>query len=165
VLIPFHCGQAPLADQKTTMPGQQRTRHDDPVTPQLTGQHAGNAKITVSPANRTMPPNLATQHRDLLAQDQDLTGIDLPEGHFTTLTGFIISQLSRTPEIGDSVETRSWLSSYRAGHAGARRRGIRDLPVLHTGRIARGLAGRAGPITPRLAGWTSVLDISRHMTA
>ncbi len=41
-------------------------------------------------------------HRDDI---KELTGIELPEGHFTTLAGFVISQLGRAPEAGDSVET------------------------------------------------------------
>ncbi|MGH3802744.1 MAG: hemolysin family protein [Pseudonocardiaceae bacterium] len=40
-------------------------------------------------------------HRDDI---KELTGIELPEGHFSTLAGFVISQLGRTPEVGDSVE-------------------------------------------------------------
>jgi putative hemolysin len=40
-------------------------------------------------------------HRDDI---KELTGIELPEDHFTTLAGFIISQLGRIPAEGDSVE-------------------------------------------------------------
>jgi putative hemolysin len=40
-------------------------------------------------------------HRDDI---KELTGIELPEGHFTTLAGFVISQFGRAPEVGDSVE-------------------------------------------------------------
>jgi putative hemolysin len=40
-------------------------------------------------------------HRDDI---KELTGIELPEDHFTTLAGFIISQLGRIPTQGDSVE-------------------------------------------------------------
>jgi putative hemolysin len=40
-------------------------------------------------------------HRDDI---KELTGIELPEGHFTTLAGFVISQLGRAPQAGDSVE-------------------------------------------------------------
>src|SRR5262249_15065232 len=40
-------------------------------------------------------------HRDDI---KELTSINLPEGHFNTLAGFIISQLGRMPEVGDSVE-------------------------------------------------------------
>ncbi|MGH4008236.1 MAG: hemolysin family protein [Pseudonocardiaceae bacterium] len=39
-------------------------------------------------------------HRDDI---KELTGIELPEGHFNTLAGFVISQLGRVPEVGDSV--------------------------------------------------------------
>jgi putative hemolysin len=40
-------------------------------------------------------------HRDDI---KELTAIELPEGHFNTLAGFVISQLGRAPEAGDSVE-------------------------------------------------------------
>ncbi|MGH3839201.1 MAG: hemolysin family protein, partial [Pseudonocardiaceae bacterium] len=40
-------------------------------------------------------------HRDDI---KELTGIELPEGHFATLAGFVVSQLGRTPQVGDSVE-------------------------------------------------------------
>jgi putative hemolysin len=40
-------------------------------------------------------------HRDDI---KELTGIELPEGHFTTLAGFVISQLGQAPQVGDSVE-------------------------------------------------------------
>lgn len=40
-------------------------------------------------------------HRDDI---KELTGIELPEDHFTTLAGFILSQLGRIPTEGDSVE-------------------------------------------------------------
>jgi putative hemolysin len=40
-------------------------------------------------------------HRDDI---KELTGLELPEGPFNTLAGFIISQLGRIPEVGDSVE-------------------------------------------------------------
>jgi putative hemolysin len=40
-------------------------------------------------------------HRDDI---KELTGIELPEAHFTTLAGFIISQLGRIPTEGDTVE-------------------------------------------------------------
>jgi putative hemolysin len=40
-------------------------------------------------------------HRDDI---KELAGIELPEGHFTTLAGFVISQLGQAPEVGDSVE-------------------------------------------------------------
>jgi len=40
-------------------------------------------------------------HRDDI---KELTGIDLPEGHFNTLAGFIIGQLGRIPEVGEGVE-------------------------------------------------------------
>jgi putative hemolysin len=40
-------------------------------------------------------------HRDDI---KGLTGIELPEDHFTTLAGFIMSQLGRIPTEGDSVE-------------------------------------------------------------
>ena len=35
---------------------------------------------------------------------KELTGLELPEGPFNTLAGFIISQLGRIPQVGDSVE-------------------------------------------------------------
>jgi putative hemolysin len=40
-------------------------------------------------------------HRDDI---KELTGLELPEGPFNTLAGFIISQLGRIPQVGDSVE-------------------------------------------------------------
>lgn len=40
-------------------------------------------------------------HRDDI---KELTGIELPEGPFATLAGFVISELGRTAEIEDSVE-------------------------------------------------------------
>jgi putative hemolysin len=40
-------------------------------------------------------------HRDDI---KELTSIELPEGHFTTLAGFAIRQLGRAPDVGDSVE-------------------------------------------------------------
>ena len=40
-------------------------------------------------------------HRDDV---RELTGIELPEGHFNTLAGFVVSELGRTPQLGDSVE-------------------------------------------------------------
>jgi putative hemolysin len=40
-------------------------------------------------------------HRDDV---RELTGIELPEGHYNTLAGFVVSQLGRTPEIGDHVD-------------------------------------------------------------
>ncbi|MGH3986418.1 MAG: transporter associated domain-containing protein, partial [Pseudonocardiaceae bacterium] len=39
-------------------------------------------------------------HRDDI---KELTGIELPEGPFATFAGFVISQLGRTPEVGDSA--------------------------------------------------------------
>jgi putative hemolysin len=39
-------------------------------------------------------------HRDEI---KELTGIELPEDHFNTLAGFVISELGRIPEVGDSV--------------------------------------------------------------
>lgn len=38
-------------------------------------------------------------HRDDI---RELTGIELPDGHFNTLAGFVIDRLGRAPEIGDS---------------------------------------------------------------
>lgn len=40
-------------------------------------------------------------HRDDI---KELTGIELPEDHFTTLAGFVISQLGRIPTEGDSTD-------------------------------------------------------------
>ena len=40
-------------------------------------------------------------HRDDI---KELTGIELPEGHFTTLAGFVVDQLGRLPEAGDTAE-------------------------------------------------------------
>ncbi|MGH3786305.1 MAG: hemolysin family protein [Pseudonocardiaceae bacterium] len=40
-------------------------------------------------------------HRDDI---KELTGIELPEGHFTTLAGFVVSQLRRLPEVEDTTE-------------------------------------------------------------
>ncbi|WP_214367663.1 hemolysin family protein [Pseudonocardia sp. H11422] len=39
-------------------------------------------------------------HRDDI---NELTGIELPEGHFNTLAGFVVDRLGRAPEVGDSV--------------------------------------------------------------
>jgi putative hemolysin len=39
-------------------------------------------------------------HRDEI---KELTGIELPEDHFNTLAGFVISELGRIPEVGDTV--------------------------------------------------------------
>ncbi|MFN2496131.1 MAG: hemolysin family protein [Pseudonocardiaceae bacterium] len=40
-------------------------------------------------------------HRDDI---RELLGIQLPAGHFNTLAGFVVSQLGRTPEVGESAE-------------------------------------------------------------
>jgi putative hemolysin len=40
-------------------------------------------------------------HRDDV---HELTGIELPEGHFNTLAGFVVEQLERAPRVGDTVE-------------------------------------------------------------
>ncbi|HEU0090413.1 MAG TPA: hemolysin family protein [Pseudonocardiaceae bacterium] len=41
-------------------------------------------------------------HRDDV---KELIGIELPEGHYNTLAGFVVSQLGHTPQVGDSAET------------------------------------------------------------
>ena len=40
-------------------------------------------------------------HRDDI---KELIGIQLPDGHFNTLAGFVISELGRTPEVGASID-------------------------------------------------------------
>jgi putative hemolysin len=40
-------------------------------------------------------------HRDDV---QELTGIELPEGHFNTLAGYVVDRLGRAPQLDDSVE-------------------------------------------------------------
>ena len=37
---------------------------------------------------------------------EDLTGVQLPEGDYETIAGFVISELERLPETGDQVQTR-----------------------------------------------------------
>ncbi|MHA6795001.1 hemolysin family protein [Pseudonocardia bannensis] len=39
-------------------------------------------------------------HRDDI---KELAGIELPDGHFNTLAGFVVDRLGRAPEVGDSV--------------------------------------------------------------
>ncbi|HEY2724104.1 MAG TPA: hemolysin family protein [Pseudonocardiaceae bacterium] len=41
-------------------------------------------------------------HRDEI---KERTGIELPDGHYNTLAGFVISELGRTPSVGKSVAT------------------------------------------------------------
>jgi putative hemolysin len=40
-------------------------------------------------------------HRDDV---KELTGIELPEGHYNTLAGFVVSHLGEAPEVGDTIE-------------------------------------------------------------
>jgi putative hemolysin len=40
-------------------------------------------------------------HRDDV---HELAGIELPEGHFNTLAGYVVDQLGRAPQVGDTVE-------------------------------------------------------------
>jgi putative hemolysin len=39
-------------------------------------------------------------HRDDI---NELTGIELPDGRFNTLAGFVVDRLGRAPEVGDSI--------------------------------------------------------------
>ena len=40
-------------------------------------------------------------HRDDV---NELAGIELPEGHFNTLAGYVVDRLGRSPQVGDTVE-------------------------------------------------------------
>jgi hypothetical protein len=64
----------PVPADQATMPGQQRARRDDAMLPQLAGKPAdeGGQHGPVRPG-QTWPGNLATQHRDLMAQHHQLS--------------------------------------------------------------------------------------------
>jgi putative hemolysin len=40
-------------------------------------------------------------HRDDVKES---TGIELPEGHYNTLAGFVVDQLGRAPRLGDAID-------------------------------------------------------------
>jgi hypothetical protein len=64
----------PVPADQATVPGQQRARRDDAMLPQLAGKPAdqGGQHGPVRPG-QTWPGNLATQHRDLMAQHHQLS--------------------------------------------------------------------------------------------
>jgi CBS domain containing-hemolysin-like protein len=47
----------------------------------------------------------ASQHRDEVF---DACGFPMPEGDYETLAGFVLAQLGRIPEVGDSLEHDGW---------------------------------------------------------
>ena len=40
----------------------------------------------------------------ILQEFETASGIELPEGHYETVAGYIIDRLGRLPKVGDSVE-------------------------------------------------------------
>ncbi len=55
------------------------------------------------------PPGEWLLAGDLHADDiQDACGLRIPEGPYETLAGFVLSQLGRLPEVGDSFSWKSW---------------------------------------------------------
>jgi CBS domain containing-hemolysin-like protein len=47
----------------------------------------------------------ASQHRDEVF---DACGFTMPEGDYETLAGFVLAQLGRIPDVGDSLEHDGW---------------------------------------------------------
>ena len=59
------------------------------------------ATLAASP-RRVVP---GTLHPDEVL---DQTGLEVPEGEYETIAGFVLDQLGRIPDVGDSVEHDGW---------------------------------------------------------
>ena len=81
-------------------------------------------------------------HRDEVA---DATGLDLPEGPYETLAGFVMTELGRIPAVGDEVEAlgRRFTVLEVDGRRAARIR-VEELPEDDAEDDAEGGEGEAG---------------------
>ena len=63
-----------------------------------------------SRAHLTKPPEGVYRLSGLLhrAEVEDATGLELPEGHFETLAGFLLEMFERIPNPGEHVSYRGW---------------------------------------------------------
>ncbi len=95
VVVDEHGGTAgilTLEDVLEEIVGEVDDEHDD-VQPQAGGASAGVFAVA------------GTLHLDEVA---DATGLDLPEGEYETIAGFVLNRLGRIPAAGDRFDHEGW---------------------------------------------------------